>query len=366
MLAPLSHAGPLKPDVLDADDVAWFYNRPGVTSADMTSDLSACQTFGRSMFGSNQPDNGMSYGLVGAIMGEIAAAGPMVAYTDDCMIMKGYRRFTIANERLKTFAARLESLPAETQALYFGAESPPEGTMTRHWVNTYWLAAPGDDLFVGSQPTALPKAPDVPTYNRWGQPKSIKPTPSGIRPVAGPGEAVVVMTVKAPMGTGAIIHFERRTSDGAADLRIDGKRKTFPGFEAIVPKAKSLTSEAVRFSFVVPEGIYALSMARTGRYDFTTFCLGTVALRIRAGEVVDLGDFAMIPAHQPVDPMAPAPLVQFRIDQPLTDEARASVLGFGGVALTRATYLNGFPRQCPLFARIYGFHLPGAASWTPQ
>jgi hypothetical protein len=359
-LAAPASAGPLEPSVLDSDDVAWFYNRPGGTLEEIATAQNECRGFGAQMMGTNSPAYGEGYGLAGQFIGAIAAAGPIVANTDDCMMSRGYRRFDVAGTRLRDFQTRFAALPGEQQALYAGAETPPEGVLGRQWVNTYWLLAPGDAPAAAHAIT--PRATDVPTFNRWGQPRQLRAVAAGAPITLGAGEAVVFVTARAPSGSGAHVMFDRREANGDAAFTTVGGGRRWPGFEV---RAQDDSVEAARLAFIVPEGVYALSNVRTGRYDFTTMCLGTVAFQIGACEAVDLGDFTMEPSQQIVDPRAPAPKVRLRVDQPEANAARAAAFGADAFAqsLRRATYFNGFPRACQLFSRIYGFDIPGAATW---
>jgi hypothetical protein len=136
VVASPAAAGPLTASVLDSDDLAWFYNRPAVTVAEIGADQNACRGFAAMMLGAGAPQPG-PYGLAGDVMGAIASAGLNVAYVDDCMMSKGYRRFDIAGTRLRDFQTRFQALPAEQQLAYFSAEAPPEGVLARHWSNTY-------------------------------------------------------------------------------------------------------------------------------------------------------------------------------------------------------------------------------------
>lgn len=147
ILLAANHAsgGPIHPRDLDPDDLAWFYNRPGATPEQVTADATECAAFGRRLFGPPiaNPDAAMT-GVVPAIMLGIVTAGPVVAYTDDCMIARGYRRFNVAGTTQRSFSERVSAMPAEIQAALAGADTPPEGALARQWANTYWIAADGE------------------------------------------------------------------------------------------------------------------------------------------------------------------------------------------------------------------------------
>lgn len=352
-------AGPLASGGLDSDDAAWFYNRPGATLAQMNADHGECRVFGGRMMGSTRTAPNPQYGLVGDIIGAIAAAGPAAALADDCMMSKGYRRYDVPNTRLRDFLRRYAQLPVETQALYAGAETPPEGILTRVWANDYWLAEDGAPLRADAR-SFTPVAPDVATFNQWGQPRRIRPAAGAPAAPAG-GDAIVFLTLRGPSSR-AFVMFDRRDPvTGLGSRAPVGGRERWPGFEASTEAEGSVA----QLAFVIPAGVYALANVRTGRYDFTGFCLGTIAFEARAGEVIDLGEITVVPGDVVVDPLSPPPQARLRIVQPESDAVRAQALGAVAFAdrLQSAAYYNDFPRQCQLFNRIYGIDMPGAASW---
>lgn len=359
-----SLAGPITASVLDSDDMAWFYNRPGASVEAVNADHVACIGFGAWVMGGENSNRGPSqYGLTGDIMAAIAVAGLAVAATDECMISKGYRRFDLPDTRLRAFRERLAAMSPEQQQAYLGGEVPPEGVLARVWVNDYWLASDG---LRAPDRNYTPTASSVQQYNEWGLPREIDAVEdfAAIAPTG--NQAVVFMTMRAPRSR-AYVLFDRRdpVTGHPSRTMVDG-RDRFPGFEAETA-ARAGSPDPVRVAFVIPEGTYSLAMARSTRYDGTTFCLGTIAFDIRAGEAVDLGEFTLEPGDQVVDPLSPPPQVRFRIDQPAVDGARASTLGATAFAdrLRPAAYVNNFPRNCQLFARIYGFDMPGAPLWAP-
>lgn len=361
-------AGPIEANVLDSDNMAWFYNRPSASVEQVNADHSACVSFGARMYGAARDSEAPTpspYGLGGSIIGAIAASGLVVAARDECMIAKGYRRFNIAGARQRAFAERLNAMTPEQQAAYVGAETPPEGVLARMWVNDYWL---GDETLRAPERSYTPTASTVPQYNSWGLPRQIDPV-ANVAAIAPSGnQAVVFMTVRAPRSRAFVLFDRRDPANGQPSRALVGGRERFPGFEAET-QAEEGSTNAVRVAFVIPEGTYSLAMARSTRHDGTSFCLGTIAFQISAGEIVDLGEITLEPSDQVVDPLSAPPQVRLRIDQPAVDAARATALGAAAFAdrLRPAVYANQFPRMCQLFARIYGFDLPGAAVWQrPQ
>lgn len=347
-------AGPLGASVLDSDDLAWFYNRPGVTAEEIGADQHACRGFAAVMLGGEAPQPG-PYGLAGSVIGAIASAGLNVAYVDDCMMSQGYRRFDIADTRLRDFSARFQTLPAEQQLAYFSAETPPEGVLARHWSNTYWLPGRGDAA-ISAPRSFLPRAMTRDEFNRVSQPGWIRPAAQGAAHAA--DQALIVFTLRSSGGE-ARFGMERRTPDGGQAFTGRPNRANFPGIEPRIQDAAGPQA----FVFAVPPGVWALSYASTTRYNATTFCYGTIAVEAAAGHVIDLGDITIEAGGDIVDPLAPAPTIRMRIDQPPVTAERTALFGAGAASAQPAAYRNAFPRKCQLFTRGYGFELPGAAQW---
>ena len=348
-------AGPLTASVLDSDDLAWFYNRPGVTVEEIGADQNACRGFAAMMLGAGAPSPG-PYGLAGDVIGAIASAGLSVAYVDDCMMSKGYRRFDIADTRLRDFQTRFQALPAEQQLAYFSAETPPEGVLARRWSNTYWLPREGDAAIQGAR-NFLPRAMTRDEFNRVSQPGWVRPAEANATPAA--GEVLLVFTLRSSGGN-ARFGLDRRTPDGEQAFTGRPNRANWPGIEPRIEDAQGPQA----FVFAVPAGIYSLLYASTTRYNATTFCYGTIAIEAAAGQVIDLGDITIERGGEVVDPLAPAPTIRMRIDQPPVTAERTALFGARAANAQAAAYRNAFPRKCQLFTRGYGFELPGAAPWV--
>jgi hypothetical protein len=277
------------------------------------------------------------------------------------MIAKGYRRFDVTGAEQREFQQRVQASAAEVQAAYAGAPTPPEGVLTRQWSNTYWLPREGDPG-ASEAPGLTPQAPSIETSNDWGgRYHAVRPVEDASQIALSGDQALVLATVRSPTGAG--VRFERSdpTTGGAGIVR-DGRQRRWHYFDARV--GDNETSAMPRL-FVVPAGTYSLAAAWTWRWaNGAEFCMGTAAVRIEPGEVVDLGDFTFERAPE-VSELSPAPRVRFRIDQPAQDATRASLIPDSTLAqrLRQAEYMNRFPRQCRLFSRSYGFDLPGAPPW---
>jgi hypothetical protein len=363
-LSVTAQAGPIKPSVLDSDDRAWFYNRVGVSSDESRRDRQECEVFGGMMVGSTATVPG-PYGLVGDVIAAIASAGLKVAYVDDCMMSKGYRRFDLVGTRLRAFADRTAALPPEKLEAYFSADVPPEGVLGRHWSNSYWVAKAGEPPELSPR-RFTPKAITVQTANDWKQPNWAKPVQAGA-PLVAAGDQAILLIRLASSGGNARLGFDRRTAEGDAAFVQNGGHRQWPGIEPVIKTA----TKPQTFAFAVPSGIYSLAYFGISRKDYSTFCYGTLAFEAGPGQVIDLGDFTIEPGGMPVDPLSPEPGTRLRIDRPLMSPERLTEMGLdapGAKAINPvlAEYYNLFPRKCQLFSRAYGLDIPGAPTWPAR
>lgn len=351
----------LQAGALDPDDMAWFYNQLGADPQMAANDQAECVTFGARMFGSTRTQ-ASPYGLTGEAMLAMISPGPTLAYADDCMMAKGYRRFDVAGAEQRVFQQRLQASGAEAQAAYVGAVTPPEGVLARQWVNTHWLSREGEPVASGEAPRFTPQAPSVEVANDWGgRFRAVRPLEEGGDIALSGDQALVLISLRSPTGAGA--RFERSDpATGGAGLVGTDRQGRWPYFDARVGDDETGVTPRL---FVIPAGTYALAAAWTWRWaNGTEFCMGTAVFRIEPGEVVDLGEFTFDRAPE-VSELAPAPHVRFRIDQPAQDAARIALIPSSRLAqqMRQAEYMNAFPRQCRLFSRSYGFELPGAPQW---
>jgi hypothetical protein len=365
---PVVAAGPLGGS-LNPDQMAWFYNRPGVTPDVLAEDRRVCAVFAQYVSGllySGLPDGAGFGGPAGAFLESVFNTGPRAGYADDCLVANGYRRFDVPGTKLAAFTERFNSMSPAKQAEFTAAESPPEGVLAQQWVNVYWQPAEGEAPPAPASRRSVARGVESETIDR---PKRliIGPVAAGGIIAPGPAEAVVTMTLRSNTAKPAFLHFMRDVEEtGAPDTLAVKNDKQWPVIEAKAGKAVAGT--APRFVFVVPAGSYSLGLAGAGGYESATlFCFGTIAFQVRPGEVLDLGAFTVQPGAQSVHPLAPAPRLRLRIDRPPIEAAQAAVASSHDLAgkMKAALFRNDFPHQCPAHGgfAVYGFQLPGAPSW---
>jgi hypothetical protein len=358
LCAAVPASAQVSPSELDSDDMAWFYNREGATAEQAAGALRECASFGNRMALVGQSDP-QQYGLTGMGLMAIVSAGPRVAYADDCMMARGYRRFNVAGVGLRRFQERLQQSSPEVLNAYAGAATPPEGVPARVWVNSYWLPAAGK---ADPTPEARDFAPYAATLQEvgWRETRTIRALDDDAQAAIGSNQALVVATVRSTTGAG--LRFDRAEPDTGMLSIVDRKWLSFE------VRTTNNDTGVKRVAYVVPAGTYALGAAWTWRWaNGSEFCLGTVAVQVEAGQVVDLGEFALDRAG-PALALTTEPRARLRIDQPAPDGARVGLFSnwLSGRELTQARYFNQFPRHCRLNTRSYGFDMPGAPVWSER
>lgn len=349
-------AGPLRPGSLDPDELGWFYNRPGATNAQLSSDRAECASFGLTM--GTPLRAGFGSGLIANAMSE----GKPVSYTDDCMISKGYRRFNVLGTTLSALTQRMTNLPTSELELYAGAVTPPEGVLAREWMNSYWLPNSTETPEYSPRDSFSPRAYSVTEVGELGMVRLIRPSrPTEMENLQ--QEAVVAMRLSSVSGQRVRVQFGRvNSSDGTYDRSEVAGQRGWRIFSVDLRPNRS-GGGAVPFAAALPPGAYAL-LGIIADNSSSSFCLGTIIFEIAAGDAVDLGDFTVASA-QAVSPTVLPPTARFRIDQPEIDDARRGLVPSSfSSRLRRAEYLNRFPLKCGALSTIYGFDLPGAREWA--
>jgi hypothetical protein len=362
-------AGPMIPGALDPDDLGWFYNRPGATYSEMLADRERCASFGATQAGRRPgPADGSRYGMVGDVMFEMASAGMPATYTDDCMISKAYRRFNVSGTNLRAFESRIGALSDLEREQYAGAAMPPEGVLAREWVNSYWLAESDEAPTHVERADFMPRAMSVDEANGLGPWRKLRVFGAS-DPIAidANQQALLFMTLRSPSGERVEVGLVRAKFDnGDYDgSEVDGRRG-WRVLEIELGSRQASARNAVTTMTAVSPGAYALQYARWSGGNVALFCLGTVVFEVRAGDVVDLGDF-IVDAGRAASASSLSSWAALRIEQPPIEDSRRALIPNSDLAasLQATTYLNRFPLACRPFSTNYGFDFPGASNWQP-
>ena len=362
-------AQPLPLSALDADQMAWFYNRHGASPEEMGADLSRCGVFASAML-SDQPVPAFPTGLLPDLMRMAASAGFPRVYTDECMIALGYRRFNILGTRYSQFVQRFGEMDHQTQAAFVGGNSPPEGVMARERTNWMWLTSPGEPQLPTDARRYMPFASTSPLTNINAS--------SGAPVTLTQNQAVLIVTLRAVVRAetptrrlrtgGAMMFFSRTNPEtGEQDMIFS------PGIRS--ERVQTSTTDQIlnptTFVYVVPAGFYTLTGAVSGiPSQWVWLCLGTIGVQVSPGDVVDLGEFLLRPGDDQTSNVRSPTLganLRMRVNLGNLDMSRSTLAASPELSkrLVPAEWRNGARTACrgnAGQAPIYGFDLPGAPS----
>ena len=366
-------AGPVIIKDLKRADSAWFYNKIGATTEDVSRDEYNCTAFGHYMFTMSPYNDGDPYvahsGIVGSVIGGAVSSGPIRGTKDDCMMSLGYTRYNTSDKSMKSFKDRYETLSTSEKDAYHGSAVPPEGKATRKWVNTFWISNEGKPSV--EEREYMPERFDIMKSEKL---KSIKPSfwnnPSLMTPLdfdeldtiphiqGTEDKSIVIVKVLPVSGKPADIRFSRvdpATGDPYPIIGKKGKGK----IPTLVISAKHKTIDGYNV-YEVPSGSYALSYTR-----YHAMCMKTVITEFKAGETTYLGEYTGFRNKESVHSMAPTPRVRIRFDQDDTSELPESLTGI--TTPVAAVFKNNFEMKCPaiLGEKMYGIRFPGHPDFNP-
>jgi len=353
-------AGPVIIKDFKRSKSAWFYNKPGATVQDVNLDEHNCTAFGHYMFHMSPYDKDDPYlndpGPGGAIIVGAVSSGPIRGTKDDCMMSLGYKRYNTKDDTLKDFLDRYNLLSEDEKNQYHGDVTPPEGTLHRQWVNTFWIPAEGEPKAEPESRNYLPVRQDLPKgkFIRWDKMKANK-----TMPVIGEGEeaAIVIAKIKPVSEKPAEIRFMRvddlNELDGPSTEKQKNKKLVVL---TLSQKNKKLDEYAV---FKVPAGHYALNAVR-----HHAMCMKTVVFKAKSGQTIYLGDYTGYRNETQVHPLAPTPRARFRLDTGNLDAVKTDLNL--STDLIAADYQNNFPMKCPgaIGEKMYGVSFPGRPDYT--
>lgn len=181
-------AGPIAFNTLDTDDLAWFYNKPGITLEQLSADTTACGVFAGSVMNPTGSVSSGNYGMTGAVLFALNSGAPTRALLDHCMIARGYRRFNTADRNTRTFADRYEAMSEAERLALASSETPPEGTLARTWANDYWIPEPAAD----SAPRYVEMRPG---YQEFA-PTNLQAVDLNAPIVVGPDQTLVILSIQ--------------------------------------------------------------------------------------------------------------------------------------------------------------------------
>ena len=367
MLAAVSgdaFAGPIAFNALDTDDMAWFYNKPGITLEQLNADTSACGVFATTVM--NQGGGTPAGGLTGSILFALNAGAPTRSFLDHCMVARGYRRFNTADRNMRTFVARYEAMSAEERLALAGSETPPEGTLARAWANDYWIPEPPAET--------TPRYVEMRAGFLEFAPSSLQAVDLSAPITIGADQTLVILSLQAIGETrGGMIQFTRDNPEtGAADrVRMgQGGNRRWPMISAAL-RERDVSDEPTYFAFLAPAGFYAHSSASARGATPSQLCMGTIAFNAEPSAVLFLGNFVIERGSERTR-MPYSDGFGVRVEMTDLANVRQQLVASPDLAarLQNADYRNGFVRQCvygtPIgISPVHGFDIPGVP-WIEQ
>jgi hypothetical protein len=324
---------------LDGGKQAWFFNRPGVTAAEHKEDLRICGDFVAKM---NKMKNDIP--PINQLLGELfVKPGYDNAAIAGCMHSMGYRRFDISGGKMKAFSTRLAAMTDQQLEDYVATETPPEGQLSQDNKMGPALAKPRM-----AEPMKLRGMPAMTNVAEYDSAKN----------------AIVAVEFKDDLRFNAPLTLALAQLD-AEKLELAKAADGFvPIYSVDNPKDKRKKTEAITKQgvFVVSPGTYILYGHGVERLYAS--CLRTVAVQVRAGDVVDLGTWKMALIKRPGDQYSiaeiswdgPSPTFEETVAKAVPDPSR----------IKRGGWMNNVAFPC-FFGGGFGVvHIPDAPAFTPE
>jgi hypothetical protein len=335
---PAPVAGALARNALDGDSLAWFYNRPDAGVAEVESDLAFCVAFGAAKTGVEN-----SAGIVADLTRGAMLAGSAHAYTDDCMIGLGYRRFNLSGEGQRAFVVRYTAMNEAQRGELVSTQVPPIGVLAREWGNSFWLPRDDDPLSPNARLRAVVANPPGERFVR---------TLRRLREEEIGDRAVIVgrLRISGPARAGFTLHSQNADTGLLEAAPISGGSSPIAlDFDSarLIEVEDGPAGRVFQGVFVVPAGGYTLRLAGAGN-DWVWFCLGAPSFRASPGSVIDIGEVTIDPGRSGAANGLSTPF-RLRVDEPDLARTRAWLSWAPQWAgrLVAADFWNGLPSECP-------------------
>lgn len=347
-------AGPIAFNALDTDDMAWFYNKPGITLEQLNTDTEACGRFASLVMNPMNEPGGLLFAL--------NSGAPTRALLDHCMIARGYRRFNTADPNTRTFLSRYEAMSDAERLALAANETPPEGTLARAWANDYWIP----ELPADTTPRYIEMRPGFQEF----APHALREIDLSRPIVVGDDETLVIVSIQAgsEQTRGGMIQFTRDNPETGAPDRVrmgeNGSRR-WPIIRAQL-RERDATAEPRYFAYLAPSGFYDLLSVQARATASSQLCMGTIGFTAAPNAVLFLGNFVI---ERGLERTRMPYSEGFGVRVEMTDLAnvRQQLAASPDLAarLENADYRNGFVRQCvyggPIsISPVHGFDIPGA------
>ena len=349
-----------------------YFNRPGGDVVAHDADIDACRTIAGRL---HQPSPHTTVVAAGGIYGAIGGAIAMAiaqgindnrahpTNVENCMVVRGWRVVSVGKAEGDALGALDPKARREKIKDWIGAD-PPHGDVVRSFGNELANMTPESALMASSNfgntalsadlaekphEAASKPAAALPEMKRSAKPpKPLKAQDMGGVPV---GDGLVVVSVA---GAGPIIlGFERIGPNADTPAWVDGQPGAFVATQAPTHVANAGGGSGSVLAFALPPGRWRLAYEGNGEVA-ASFCLGSPAFDLAAGDVIYAGSFN------------PAALGNPDLS---VDSVKAVFPSMSGLAdrLKPAVYMNGTTGTCS-GAYAYALEIPshpfvGAYAW---
>lgn len=338
-------AQPTRHNYLDGDDLAWFYNRPGVTLEQYRSDDQYCANVAATAVGGPPAAGTYGSGLAADILSASLTPGWINGLHDNCMRVRGYRRFELRPGRQRDFVRELTQASDELRLQYVSAITPPAGVFASEWRNEFLgsqTSVFAADLLTPAAPTELLRRPEVFNQNfYYYRGRTAEELTSGA--TLDPNKATVVLAMSTSERTAfnrSLLLFLRTSPETGA---VPGAND-HPTFINLAEWDRD--REPGRYQiFQVPPGRYALWRHTDASNKTADFCLRTTAFDVDAGDVVYAGRWSLSGSQLDVT----------MNDTEAAQQALALLAPDLGERMELATYHNGVRLPCGAHTLQYFF-----------
>jgi hypothetical protein len=337
-----------------------YFNRPGANASTHDSELQSCLQIASTvppLFGS------LAGGIVGTFIDGSREATRLRSNAENCMVVRGWNVVRVPDNEGAALAALSREKLSEKLSAWVGAEHP-HGEIARRWDNdvikreTIRGAMPALSRNSSLSLTSLAPSPtDSQTSTQSETVKGLKAkeiktltvTPFPLTQIdkISPESAIVVVTLRGPVGKARGVYFRRFYEKSGATILDDGKPSMFWIMETKSNKEKQLNPEETTLFFAIPPGKWGFDgfTAQDWGENVYSACLGFPYFEASAGEILYTGAF---------DLNTPTLTLDTSLDSSKILPSTALTIGR---KIRIAEWMNGAKSNCAGY--IYDLEFPG-------
>lgn len=337
---------------MDGDDFAWYFNKPGIDIASYEADIGKCRRRLALTYSYN-PKSPSPQGLLPALHWMAIAPGIENADFSNCMIVAGYRRIDVLEEKQRSFQERMSLFTDEELLKYVSSRSPPVGFVGQFWGNDVLVETPETPFAAGSLDYIEPDQ-ILPEYPRAAAPGYLKRKSLDLLSLGDSIDsnlATVVFSLefqgkKTGFDSPYLVFARRDPETGNMPMTSHN-----PTMFRIANLPDKKTSDGYQVA-QIPPGQYALWIYQGMGGTKIQFCFETIAFEVVAGDIVYLGDWMSAPKER-----------KLTLDLNDMASARVALAGFDpqlAEKMVAVEFRNGATLPCSITVvnTAYGIRLP--------